>query len=306
MNKESIIKFVSNLLNNYLNDNSYGIAFKTFNFISSLDTQYEVNYGKKQIEHFYPVLMGNFTGDYIPLKLNAFDCTLPIQIIYNSYDFDKIVNIFNEFKTKILGEVINQDNLSLVASITLPSHSRAVSHDDLAVIKSNFEFATEQENISILDFTLSIYCGDKNKFVFGNNTKYFILYDDENEKEQEEEIIKINSEFTSLVKLNPFQLMSGETVETVGENNSKSNTFTFFDNDSYIANKLIYIAETGQIQNYKLKIKKQYLNNDGTLRTINNKSLEFVDYYNILSFDHTEPIGEFSQIVLALSKAITF
>lgn len=305
MINNSILDFISNVLNKYLNQNSYGIIFKTFNYISSLDTNYEVNFERKKIERFYPVLMGNITGDYLPLKLNAFNASIPVQIIYNASDFDKIVKIFNEFKSKIVGEVLIQDDLTLVASLDLPKHSRAVSPDDLAVIQSNFAFNIEQENIAILDFSLSISCGDKDNFLFGNNTKYFVLYD-ENGVEKEEELIKINSSFTSLVKLNPLQLMSGTTIETIGENNAKSNAFTIFDSDSYIANKLIYLAETGEIQNYKLKVKKQYLNNEGQLRYNNGIALEFVDYYHILSCEHTEPLGGFSQLIIALSKAMSF
>ena len=69
---------------------------------------------------------------------------------------------------------------------------------------------------------------------------------------------------------------------------------------------MLYLSETGEIQNYPIKIKKKYLNSDNAVRMDNENKLEFVDTYYVLNFEHTEPMGNISEILLSVSKAKIF
>ena len=128
-----------------------------------------------------------------------------------------------------------------------------------------------------------------------------------------EEIKKIDSSFSNAVAAKSFQRMDDPTAVSIGESNAKANAITFYDDmNSHIINELLYMAESGQIQNYKIKIKKVYYDSylDKPRQYLDkNKELhvfEFVEDCIINTLQHNSPIGDCSSITISYSKSANF
>lgn len=286
-----------------INENTENLKFKVFYYLENLDKTWEITEEKK-LETFFPVYIGNISGQFRPISTDISENSFPVQILFEANNKDKIFKCFNELKTKILGRVINQNDYSYVFNFSVPQINKILPADLKVLAANERRFSIKQENMAVMSFNIQTLAADFRNTVFGNQLKYSIIIKDDDNNDYEEEIIKINSAFANNISMKPAQFMSEKTSVSIGEANAKANTLSFFDNpSSYLCNKLISLAESGEIQNYKLKIKKNYLNNAGQLRFVNGSQFEFVEEVYITSFQYSSPLGDLASIVLNYVKA---
>lgn len=304
-------KELAKFLENKLNDNDFGIIFKVFYYISSFDNNYTLDGGR--MKDFIPVYLGNVQGDYRPIRFDISDNSVPLQFIFKPDIKDTIYQIFKSLKKKLVGKTFIYENVIYSFNFKVPTFARLDPAEIKVLDQSEGRFKLSQTSMAVMDTLMSFICADNSEVSMGNNVKYYFVYENANGEEIEEEIQKITSTFANAINIKPFQTMDSETTVSIAEGNSKANSLIFYDNEnSYIIGHLLYLAETGKIQNYKIKIKKIYL--DGTT----GKPRQYVDLdgnLNVFSFteecilgslQHTSPIGDVSQITITYSKAANF
>ena len=296
---------IGNLIETNLNSNSLGLKFKVFYFIATLDRLHERD-ERNRTESFIPVYIGNIEGRYRPINdLEISDNYLPLQILFDVRDIDKIYKCFLEFKNKLVGQFIQNNGLGLIFSMTVPVFSRLASADVGVINESERRFSVEEKPMALLETRLSFVASEYQKTIYGNLTKYYFIYTDANGNEVEEEIKKIESSFANAITARPMQFMSEKTSTSIAESNAISNSISFYDSpNSELAKRLIYLAETGEIQNYKFKIRKEYLSPDGKIRELaSDKPLKFEHDYIMTTISYDNPLGDLALFTINFTRA---
>lgn len=308
---------LAKLIEEQLNSNDLGLKFKVFYYIAALDRNFELTEDKK-LESFIPVYLGNIDGRYRPIRMEISDNQVPIQILFPSDKKDEIYTCFLQMRQRLLGNVLKDNGLNFVFNFSVPTMNRLNSPDLTVISQTETRFQTMQENMSIMDFNLYFVAAEATNTVFGNQVEYYFVYlddegnpcKDEEGNEIQERIYQVDSAFSNTLNIKAAQCLGEKTTEIIGESNSISRVLTFYDSaDSAMCNHLLYLAETGKIQNYKIRIIKKYCDENGVIRVDNfpgmkqNENLVIKENYLIQSLVYSGAPGDLSTITIIFSKA---
>jgi hypothetical protein len=266
---ENLYKRLAALLEELLNQQT-DLKFKVF-----VNVEYREDFFEEVIENYQvieqkyiPVIIGDFSGDYIPLtNKKALNQSAIIYVVAELQYQEQVETILlNHLAPLIIGQQYALDTAQAVFNMSQPRNT------DSYTFKGH----------DYVNFIFNIYTRIGEGFIFGNQVKYYL----------DDVELTPTTRQTDLIKSpDTNQVLNSSTSTTIIKENVKKTVLSFYYMNDYVYHVLAEEIETDTYQNRVYDLKIVYPGFEITRKVL------------LESGSINNPIGDFSNITVVFTKA---